>query len=70
MTPVPFEAKAIFGCVTMGLAATLGSQFWHDLGKGLVDVRQRVTSVTAEAKAKIAAAKAPRVIEGGTAGGG
>lgn len=39
----------LVGCVLMGLATTLGSQFWHDLGRGLVDVRNRVKGVRAEA---------------------
>jgi len=37
------------GYVLMGLTTALGSQFWHDLANGLVDVRQRVQGVTAQA---------------------
>jgi hypothetical protein len=37
--------RAISGCVLMGLSTGLGSQFWHDLAKGLIDVRSQARSV-------------------------
>jgi hypothetical protein len=40
------QGREVVGCVLMGLALTLGSQFWHDLVKGLTDVRQKVKAVT------------------------
>jgi hypothetical protein len=33
------EQRDVMGCVLMGLAAALGSRFWHDLAYGLVDLR-------------------------------
>jgi hypothetical protein len=38
----PTDLRAIVGCCMMGLAVTLGSCFWHDLGKGLIEVRRRL----------------------------
>ncbi|HWU86743.1 MAG TPA: hypothetical protein VN253_05695 [Kofleriaceae bacterium] len=35
----------IVGCVLMGLALTLGSRFWHDLVKGMTDVRNKIKAV-------------------------
>jgi hypothetical protein len=38
----PSDFKAVIGCCIMGLAVTLGSSFWHDLAKGLIEVRGRL----------------------------
>lgn len=32
-------AHHLAGCVLMGFAITLGSQYWHDVGKGIIDLR-------------------------------
>jgi hypothetical protein len=32
----------VVGYLLMGLAISFGSQFWHDLAKGLIDVRARL----------------------------
>ena len=41
----PHTLKAVLGCCLMGLAVTLGSSFWHDVAKGLVEIRGRLQSV-------------------------
>jgi len=38
----PHDGKAVLGCVIMGLAVTLGSGFWHDLSKGLMELRGKL----------------------------
>jgi hypothetical protein len=35
-------ARDLIGCLLMGLAVSFGSTFWHDLAKGLMDVRGRL----------------------------
>jgi hypothetical protein len=47
---LPTQGSAIIGCLLMGLAVTLGSSFWHDLAKGLIDVRARVRDAKSPAK--------------------
>lgn len=44
LSSVPHDAKAVLGCIIMGLAVTLGSSFWHDLSKGLTEVRGQLQS--------------------------
>lgn len=39
---LPQDGRAVLGCVIMGLAVTLGSGFWHDLSKGLMELRGKL----------------------------
>jgi hypothetical protein len=43
------DLPSLMGCLFMGVAATMGSQVWHDLSKGLVDARNVVKSLPATA---------------------
>lgn len=40
----PDSCREVVGCLLMGLSVTLGSSFWHDLAKGLIDARTRLRS--------------------------
>lgn len=60
---VPFDTRHIVGCMVMGLAITLGSTFWHDLVKGLTDVRgllKDVKPLPQDQLAKMTLAAAPK----------
>ncbi|MFP2895241.1 hypothetical protein [Corallococcus sp. 4LFB] len=46
--------KEVTGCLLMGLTTTLGSRFWHDLVKVLVDLRTGLKSLP-EAARRLAA---------------
>lgn len=49
------NVRAVLGCVLMGLSTALGSQFWHDLAKGLIDARDRARALTNLADAQTGA---------------
>ena len=51
--------RDLTGCVLMGLAAALGSKFWHDLAYGLVDLRQKARAATNQAVAATASLVPP-----------
>ena len=36
-----WSVRAVWGCVLMGMSTALGSRFWHDLAKGLQDIRAK-----------------------------
>ncbi len=54
-----WDLKAVLGCVLMGLSTTLGSRFWHDTVRALVDVRARLRALP-EASRKLAQAEVPQ----------
>ncbi len=55
--------RQIMGCVLMGMSTALGSQFWHDFSKGLIDLRDRSKAVanlaSAEAASRTSVPKLP-----------
>jgi hypothetical protein len=53
------ERRAIAGCWLMGLSTALGSRFWHDLSKGLIDIRDRVKESPKRELPKTELPKAP-----------
>jgi len=57
--------RDLTGCVLMGLAAALGSKFWHDLAYGLVDLRQKARAATNQAVAATASLVPPAPSGGG-----
>lgn len=56
MQGLPTTPADIAGCVLMGLAVTLGSAFWHDLAKALVDLRGSLQANKPKADAVLSAA--------------
>jgi hypothetical protein len=58
---LPTDFRAVVGCCIMGLAVTLGSSFWHDLAKGLIEARERLrdASVPAKQETSVAVRVAP-----------
>jgi hypothetical protein len=56
-----WDPKAVLGCVLMGLTTTLGSQFWHDTVRVLVDLRARLRSLP-EAARKLAQFEDPQAL--------
>lgn len=51
-----YTLKRIVGLSMMGFAITLGSQFWHDLARGLIDLRAQAKRVARNATASDARA--------------
>ena len=54
----------LMGCLLMGFAAGLGSKFWHDFAYGLMDLRDRMRSVSKQADAPNQAPVRPIVLDG------
>lgn len=44
-----WSPRTALGCLLMGLMTTLGSQFWHDAVRALVDMRTRLRALPADA---------------------
>jgi hypothetical protein len=42
--------RAALGCLLMGFSTALGSRFWHDLSKGLIDWRANARQLPQEAR--------------------
>ncbi len=51
--------RSVLGCVLMGLSTALGSRFWHDLSKGLIDLRAKARETQGDAKKLLAPPDAP-----------
>ena len=55
----PEGTQAILGCVVIGLSVTLGAVFWHDLVKGLMDLRATLQQVRGTPEQLLAGAALP-----------
>jgi len=53
---LPADPRAIIGCCIMGLAVTLGSSFWHDFAKGLIEFRGKLLDASARPEQQLARA--------------
>ena len=56
LTRIPADMHELFGCVLMGMCASLGSRFWHDLAYGMLDLRN---NAKAAAQSQITPAPPP-----------